>query len=201
MVKQLAFGLQAPRRGVADGLLRAVELLGWAGLVLPELTLLGCRVVPVVLPDHDVHDARCAGGHGPQRDRDVLEIWEWPQAAGQVPATPLVLRGMLVQAGSWRPGLALARTWRGFGPAAVLTGPAGGCGAVGGCGALGGAADEICRLEFQLCGVGLVGLGAREPAVIVEPATGRQPPARRRVLDRWVEETLYEHALTSGTYP
>jgi hypothetical protein len=186
MADQPAFGL--PTRPAAHGLLPALALLGWDGLLLPELTLLGCPVVPVVLLDEAVHAARQVGGHGPQRDRAVLEIWEWPQMAGHAPATALSVRGMLIRAGTWRRGLAVARTWRGFGPAAVLTGPA--------------AVDDTCRLEFQLPGVGLVVTGAAgEPALAVAPAAGRQRPARRRVLDRWVEETLYQHALRRGGSP
>ncbi|MGQ0777265.1 MAG: hypothetical protein ACT4NY_23100 [Pseudonocardiales bacterium] len=183
MTDQLAFRLQTPQ----DDLVRAVELLGWGGTVLPELTLFGCRVVPVVALDTEVHDARQSSGYGPQRDHDVLEIWDWPQAADHVPATPLSLSGMLVRAGTWRGGLAVARTWRGFGPAAVLTGS--------------DHTDETCLLEFQLSGVGLITIdtvGSR--ALQVAPAAGRLPPARRRVLDRWVEETLYEHALTTDAH-
>lgn len=166
---------------------RAVALLGWGATVLPELTLLGCRVIPVVELDEERHDARRSSGYGPQRDRDVLEIWEWPQAAGHVPTAPLALRGVLIRAGSWRGGLAVARTWRGFGPAAVLTGS--------------DQVDETCRLEFQLPGVGLVTIDAAGGlALRVPPAGGRRAPARRRVLDRWVEETLYEHALTAEAY-
>lgn len=184
MTDRLALALQTPH----NDLVRAVELLGWGGTVLPELTLLGCRVVPVVALDEDVHDARQSSGYGPQRDHDVLEIWDWPQAADHVPAAALALSGVLVRAGTWRGGLALARTWRGFGPAAVLTGPAN--------------TDETCLLEFQLPGVGLVTTDAEgTPALRVAPAAGRQPPARRRVLDRWVEETLYEHALATAAYP
>ncbi|MGH3943368.1 MAG: hypothetical protein ACRDTG_33050 [Pseudonocardiaceae bacterium] len=184
MTDQLALPLQTSR----NVLVRAVELLGWDGTVLAELTLLGCRVVPVVALDTYVHHARWSSGYGPQRDRDVLEIWDWPQAAGHVPASPLTLSGVLIRAGTWRRGLAAARTWRGFGPTSVLTGP--------------DETDETCRLEFQLPGVGLITTDAEGiPALRVAPAAGRQPPARRRVLDRWVEETLYEHALTTDAYP
>ena len=153
--------------------------------MLAELDLLGCRIVPVVRIDTRVHQARMSSGDGPQRDRDLLEIWEWPQAAGHVPASPLAISGLLTPATTWRRGLRIARSWRGFGPTAVLTGLT--------------TVDETCRLEFQLPGVGLVTTDSDdEPALAVAPATGRQHPARRCVLDRWIEETLYGHALTTG---
>jgi hypothetical protein len=96
--------------------------------------------------------------------------------------------------GGWRRALAVASRWRGFGPAAVLsTVPI--------------VVDEVCRLDFQLCGIGLV-RGAEHPrpgpASSVErvlPADeGRREPARRRVADRWIEETLYDVALQLGHY-
>lgn len=164
---------------------RAASLLGWGGLALPSLTLLGCRILPVVRIDTRLHHARIISGDGPQQDRELLEIWEWPQAAGHVPASPLAISGVLRPATTWRRGLAIARRWRGFGPTAVLTGPT--------------TVDETCRLEFEFPGVGLVTTDPNgEPALAVPAATGRQHPARRRVLDRWVEETLYAHTLATG---
>lgn len=164
---------------------RAAELLAWTGVALPELTLFGCRVLPVIELYEDVHRAREASGDGPQRDRQTLETWEWPQAAGRAPAAPLRLVGMLVRASMWRRGLATASAWRGFGPAAVIT-------------TTSEPVTELCRMEFELRGVGLVATTATaQPMLVIAAATGRQPPARRRVLDRWVEETLYEHTLNT----
>lgn len=169
-----------------EGVVAAVELLGWSGVVLPELSLLSCRVLPVIQPDEQAHQAREATGDGPQRDGDTLAIWEWPQSAGHFPASALRLAGILVTATTWRRGLAIAGSWRGFGPAAVLT-------------TTPQVVTETCRLEFQLRGVGLVTASVTaRPVLAVTAATGRQPPARRLVQDRWIEETLYEHALNLG---
>lgn len=166
----------------------AAELLNWSGVVLPELSLLSCRVLPVIQPDEQAHRAREASGDGPQRDRDTLEIWEWPQSAGHAPAPALRLAGILVPATTWRRGLAIAGTWRGFGPAAVLT-------------TTPEPVTDVCRLEFQVRGVGLITASVRaQPVLVVTAATGRQSPARRRGMDRWIEETLYEHALNLGVY-
>lgn len=167
----------------------AAELLSWSGVVLPELSLLGCRVLPVVEPDEQVHWAREAGGDGPQRDWDTLAIWEWPQSVGHFPAPALRLVGILVPATTWRRGLAIGGTWRGFGPVAVLT-------------ATRQPVTEVCRLEFQLRGVGLITSTSvtAQPVLAVTAAKGRQLPARRLVSDRWIEETLYEYALNLGVY-
>ncbi len=53
---------------------QAAMLLGWGGLVLPELVLFGHRIRPVVCIDTRVHHARTASGDGPQRDLELLEI-------------------------------------------------------------------------------------------------------------------------------
>lgn len=166
---------------------RAAVLLGWDGVVLPELELLGCRVVPVVSCRDDVHRDRLASGDGPQHDCDLLELWEWPEAAGTVPASALSLTGILVRTRSCRRGLSIAHTWRGFGAATVLTGQVD--------------VDEACWLEFRLPGVGLVLVPSSGcPTLAVGAPLGRQAPARRRALDRWVEEALYEHAIATGVY-
>ncbi len=41
---------------------QAAMLLGWGGLALPELILLGCRILPVVRIDARVHHARVVSG-------------------------------------------------------------------------------------------------------------------------------------------
>jgi hypothetical protein len=94
----MAGHLAVSGHAVADQDLGALEAVSrrwaWDGDILPELTLLGCRVVPVTCLHEDMH-----------RDR------------------VLSLTGILVRARCWRRGLTVARTWRGFGAAAVLTGP------------------------------------------------------------------------------
>jgi hypothetical protein len=95
------------------------------------------------------------------------------------------LTGVLVVARrGWRRALRQARSMRGFGPAGVLVPPA-------------AFDDEECRLEFALHGIGLVASDPDVDAVIVpEPGPALQQPA-----DRWVQETLYRHALDHGLCP
>ncbi len=177
----------------------AVRLLGWPGVALPETTLFGCRLVAVVALDLDAYRARQASGDGPQRDADTLAVWEWPESAGHVPRPALRLSGALFLARrGWRRALGDATRWRGFGPAAVLVPAA-------------ALADEVCRWEFALHGVGAVpatgpadtdaGQPADSAGPVVPAEPGRRVPARRRTADRWIEETLYQNALDLGLYP
>jgi hypothetical protein len=76
--------------------------------------------------------------------------------------------------------------------------------------------DEVCRWECALHGVGLAGVRlittndmeevtaaevTAEVDAVVPAEPGRAAPARRRVADRWLEETLYGLALDTGAFP
>lgn len=164
---------------------RAVRVFGWSGVALPEMMLIGCRLIPVVHMDPEAHRARVRSGDGPQLDVDVLAMWEWQQSAGHVPPSVLRLSGVLVVARrGWLRALRQARSMRGFGPAGVLAAPQ-------------AADDEECRLEFALHGIGLA---SSDPVLdrVVAPEQGRGGSARRCAADRWIEESLYQHALDRG---
>lgn len=109
------------QRCSAAVVLEAVRLLGWPGVALPAVSLLDCRVHPVVVLDLPAHHARQATGQGPELDDDTLTIWEWPEYAGRAPRPALHLSGMVIRArAGWAQGVRDAMRWRGFGPAAVL---------------------------------------------------------------------------------
>ena len=171
---------------------RAAGVLGWPGVVLPEVTVFGCRFLPVVVLDVAVYEVRQRDGDGPQLDGDVLAMWEWPESPG--PASVARLSGGLFRMGRRFPAaVSQAREWRPFGPAAVLAPPA-------------VVAEEVNRWECALHGVGLVSAGPvgdptsnGGPEVEHVPAeAGRRAPARRRTSDRWIEETLYALAIDTG---
>jgi hypothetical protein len=171
----------------AEDLRRAAGTLEWPGVLLPQARILGRRINPVVAIDLDAHAARAHAGVGPMLDHDTLTIWEWPQSRDTAPASPLQLIGVIITARSWRRGLSAARDWRGFGRSAVLLPQ------------LLDDEDEAWQLEFAFAGVGLLTATAASSMQLGAPAaTTRQYPARRRVLDRWVEETLYAHAIAAG---
>ena len=167
---------------------RAAGLLGWPGVVLPEVTVFGCRFLPVVALEVPVHEARQRDGDGPQLDGDVLSMWEWPESPG--PAPVVRLSGGLFRVRHRFPAtVSQAREWRPFGPAAVLASPV-------------AVVEEVNRWECALHGVGLVSaepISADRAEVEHVPAeAGRRGRARRRTADRWIEETLYALALDAG---
>jgi hypothetical protein len=187
-----------PRRSSTDParLAAAAAALGWAGLVLPGVRLLGTRIAAVLAVDATAHDhRRRAGCAVPMSDVDTLAVWEWPQAREACPPPVVELLGVLVPAGrSWAAATTTARRWAGFAATAIVL-PT-------------DAASELCRLECGYAGIaitgaaGRAGIGADAAGAMVrllQPGRpGRSERARRRTLDRWVEEQLYGRLLTAG---
>ncbi len=60
---------------------RAARLLGWAGVVLPPMTLFGVGVLPAVVLNVDAHEARQAAGDGPQLDTTRSRCGSGPSPA------------------------------------------------------------------------------------------------------------------------
>jgi hypothetical protein len=176
-----------PSRAIADParLAAATEALSWPGVALPGVRLLGTRVVPVVAVDRGAHRRRQrAGGAAPMLDVDTLAVWEWPQAREACPPTVVRLLGVLVPAGrSWAAAAATARRWTGFCATAILL-PT-------------DEATELCRLECGYAGIAVAG-GTDSVRLLQAGRPGRSAKARRRTLDRWVEEQLYGRLLTAG---
>lgn len=169
-----------------DGLIGPSAALGWDGVTLPELSLFGCRLVPVVVVIDEIHRVRHRDGDGPELDSDTLTLWEWPQSTAPAPAVRL--SGALFPSGrGFRRALTDARRWRPFGPSAVVApAPV--------------VADQVSRWECALDGVGLAPAEPGPATVldVVSAEGGRRAPARRRTIDRWIEESLYAHVLAVG---
>jgi hypothetical protein len=78
---------------------------------------------------------------------------------------------------------AAACRWSGFAAAAIVVGSRPG-------------AYEQCALECAVAGIGIVAATAGGLLEVAQPGRpGRLPTARRRPLDRWVEEALYGELL------
>ena len=153
----------------------AAGVLGWSGTVVPRMKLLGVRPDVVVRVDHAAHARRLATGDAPVLDRDVLATWEWPESVRAPEVVRLV--GALGTGTHWRRALGDAVRLSGFCPVAIV-----------------GVDDERCRLECAYAGVGLVADGR----LVVPTSGGRAVGARRRTLDRWVEESVYQRLIADG---
>lgn len=87
---------------------RAAEQLGWRGVVLPEMTLLGRRVHLVARLRTDVHAERIATGMAPVVDRAAVSTWTWPELEHAAPAQAVEILGAVAVVRHWRTGLAWA---------------------------------------------------------------------------------------------
>ncbi|AUS78769.1 hypothetical protein C1701_10785 [Actinoalloteichus sp. AHMU CJ021] len=98
-----------------------VSVLGWRGVALPAMTLLGRRVVPVAELVPEAHAERLCLGFGPNTDRTSVATWTWPEMAGRVPPPAVRLSGVISFARHWRTALGSAAPFaRHCGAAMVL---------------------------------------------------------------------------------
>jgi hypothetical protein len=98
----------------------AAEKLGWPGIALPEMRLLGRRVCLVVELMADAHAERICLGQRPVTDRASVATWVWPEFAGIVPAPAVRVVGAIAVARHWRTGLANVVPFLRYGDAAVV---------------------------------------------------------------------------------
>jgi hypothetical protein len=99
---------------------QAAERLGWQGVVLPEMTLLGRKVHVVAQLLSAPHAERICLNAGPVTDRVEVSTWVWPEMAGRVPPPAVRIMGVLSVAKHWRTALASAVPFARYGEAAVV---------------------------------------------------------------------------------
>lgn len=160
-----------------------VDALGWSGVVLPGMCLFGKTVTVVVDVDEQVRERRQASHPGVEFDPDTLAVWEFPEAAGTFPPSPVRLVGVVttVWRGSAVAGLRDAGRWRGFAASALwLPAPV---------------ADDDLLLEADYAGVWVAARTTTGGARLVQEGAVRASTARRTTLDRWVEEKCYQRVL------
>jgi hypothetical protein len=166
----------------------AVKALGWAGHAVGRTKILGVWVYPVVSVSGEAHQRRALAGQGPVLDLDVLETWDWPETGPQRLPEVVRLRGVLSVRGSWRQAFSEVTRLRGFCADAIIV-----------------KADQLtkierdrCELECSFADTALVYHSADSTNVRLPGRGGRSSGARRRTLDRWVEELIYQRLLADG---
>jgi hypothetical protein len=98
----------------------AVGALGWDGVVLPPMVLLGRRVVVVANLINEVHERRISSGWGPVTDRVSVSTWNWSEMQHLVPPPAVQLSGVIAPARHWRTGLTGAAPFAGLCATALL---------------------------------------------------------------------------------
>jgi hypothetical protein len=170
----------------------AAALLGWDGVVLPEMTMLGRKVCVVAKLRTDVHAERIAMGVGPVTDRATVDTWTWPELAATAPAPAVEIIGVLAVGRHWRTAMASAVPFARYGEAAmVLPSPA----------VL--TEDYVVNCLPRARAYGLAAVTADPNTMIDLDLEGR---TERILLDedpisRWVNEMVYEQFLATTEVP
>ncbi|WP_158879856.1 hypothetical protein [Amycolatopsis anabasis] len=170
----------------------AAAQLGWNGVVLPEVTMLGRRVCVVARLRTDVHAERIAMGIGPVADRATVATWTWPEFAATSPAPAAEIVGVLAVARHWRTAMASAVPFSRYGEAAmVLPSPA----------VLTEDYVDNCLPRARTYGLAVV--TADENAVVDLDLEGRTERLllTEDAVSRWVNEMVYEQLLASYDLP
>ncbi|KAA2263725.1 hypothetical protein F0L68_09585 [Solihabitans fulvus] len=168
----------------------AAELLGWRGVVLPPMTLLGRRVVVVAELLPDAHAERLCLGSEPVADRTTVATWVWPEMEGRVPPPAVRLVGVLAVARHWRTGLASSVPFARFGNAATVL-PS----------SVAMTHDYLANCLPRARRYGLSVVTAQPDAEVTLDLAGRHDgiPVEDTAVTRWINEVVYEQVLATAS--
>ncbi|TNC27325.1 hypothetical protein [Amycolatopsis alkalitolerans] len=170
----------------------AAAQLGWKGVVLPEVTMLGRRVCVVARLRTDVHAERIACGIGPVADRTTVATWTWPEFAGTAPAPAAEIVGVLSVARHWRTGMAATVPFARYGEAAMVLPTSA---------VLTKDYVEGCLPRARSYGLSIV--SADTDATVALDLSGRRERSLlpQDAVSRWINEMVYEQLLASYDLP
>lgn len=173
---------------------RAIAALGWRGLVIPDVAILGHQVTCVVRLLHPVHAWRKANGWPPEADPTWFRSWSDPELFDRLPVAAVDIVGFAVPESEIDHALNYCGTLLTLAPAAVVMdergGPAGRT----------PSADPWSLFELDYYGVGVVRANADEATVLVRPEN-RCAEFGKTLFGRWLQEVLYEKALAQSVTP
>ncbi|GAA2665782.1 MULTISPECIES: hypothetical protein [Actinosynnema] len=167
----------------------AAVRLGWHGVVLPEMVLMGRKVVVVADLIADAHAERLCLGATPEVDRATVSTWVWPEMDGRVPPAAVRIVGVLAVARHWRTALASAVPFARFGNAAAVL-PA----------SVALSHDYLANCLPRVRRYGVNVLLADESSELTTDVCGRNEtvPVEDTATTRWVNELVYERVLATA---
>lgn len=170
----------------------AAAQLGWKGVVLPEVTMLGRRVCVVARLRTDVHAERIACGIGPVADRTTVATWTWPEFTTTAPAPAAEIVGVLAVARHWRTGMAATVPFARYGEAAmVLPSPA----------VLTKDYVDNCLARARSHGLSVVSADADATVALDLSGCRERTLLPQDAVSRWINEMVYEQLLASYDLP
>ncbi|MBP2476569.1 hypothetical protein JOF53_005441 [Crossiella equi] len=163
----------------------AASALGWHGVVIPDVAVLGQQVSAVVRVLDHVHEWRTANGWPPEPDPSWFRSWFEPDFHDQIPVPAVELSGVLVIESSVESALNSCGTLMTLAPCAVvLPAPQ--------------PADAWPLIELDYYGIGVVTADSDGADVLISPED-RSREFGPSLFGRWLQEVLYEQALKLAT--
>jgi hypothetical protein len=175
---------------VEDLAASAAVRLGWHGVVLPEMVLMGRKVIVVAELLADAHAERLCLGAGPEPDRTTVSTWVWPEMDGRVPPAAVRIVGVLAVARHWRTALASAVPFARFGNAAAVLPTS-----------VVFTHDYLANCLPRVRRYGVSVLLADEELQLSTDVAGRNEtvPVEDTATTRWVNELVYERVLATAS--
>lgn len=170
----------------------AAKRLGWDGVVLPEVTMLGRKVCVVAKLRTDVHAERIAVGYGPVTDRATIATWTWPEFAVMAPEPAAEIVGVLAVGRHWRTAMASALPFARYGEAALVL-PASAV----------MSRDYVDNCLPRARDYGIAIVSADPDAVVTRDLEGESERLTlpEDAVSRWMNEMVYEQLLASYDLP
>ncbi len=160
----------------------AASALGWRGIVVPDVAVLGHQVSAVVRVRADVHEWRSANGWPPQADPSWFRSWFEPAAHDRLPVPAVELVGVLVGESTVDRALQSCGTLMTLAPCSVvLPAPLG--------------AQSWPLIELDYYGIGVVAVDAAGTAELLVPPEDRSTEFGPSLFGRWLLEVLYDRVL------
>ncbi|KAA2263809.1 hypothetical protein F0L68_09040 [Solihabitans fulvus] len=165
----------------------ATSALGWHGIVVPDVAVLGHQVSAVVRLRGEVHDWRAGNGWPPQSDPSWFRSWFEQTHHDHLPVAAVDLVGVLVGESTADRALQACGTLMTLAPCAVvLPGPQD--------------AGTWPLIELDYYGIGVVAVDtATGDADLLVTPEDRSTEFGPSLFGRWLLEVLYERALQVST--
>ncbi|HEX7662229.1 MAG TPA: hypothetical protein VF444_22410 [Pseudonocardiaceae bacterium] len=167
----------------------AATRLGWHGTVLPQMSLLGRRIVVVADVLTEAHAERICLGYEPVPDRATVSTWVWPELAGKVPPAAARIQGVMAVARHWRTALASVVPFARYAETAIVL-PWWAA----------STHDYLvhCLPRARRYGVSVLTADPEAVTDIDAPATAEPPATELDATGRWLNEAVYEKLITVG---
>lgn len=168
----------------------AASALGWRGVVVPDVGVLGYRVSAVVRVREDVDRWRRANGWPPQPDPSWFRTWFDPGPPDRTPLPAVELLGLLVAETEPDRALVACGTLISLAPVAVVVpGP------------VTGESWPLGLSELDYYGVGVVSGDDATGGKVIVPPEDRSGEFGPSLYGRWLQEVLYDRVVKGQHAP